>query len=157
MFKVMFVTASIALLFVACSDNSAVTTGPTVLNQLPRASDGISPTDYINMHNLSIDLPEGFDPQDTIFAADYIVNGEECEGGTITITTTDSMGNKSTTSYCYYELCGHYLIIYGPNGIGAMITYEGCPDSLLPDGYAKYRGRNTTYTGLDAYLDSILH
>jgi hypothetical protein len=169
--KALVVTSFVALLFIACSDNAAVTQ-PTALNEEPRASDGVSPTNYISMHNLSLNYPEGlpedFDPQDTIFAADYKVYSEE--EATISIFTFDSPGPPEPSDrifqygYNYSELCGDYIIIYGPQpgfgvsgpqGLGVMRTYSACPERL-PDGVTFGNRDSTSYVDLNTYLDSIL-
>jgi hypothetical protein len=170
--KTLVVTAIIALLFIACSDNTSVTQ-PTPLNEEPRASDGISPTDYISMHNLSLPdpehLPENFDPQDTIFAADYKVYSEE-EEADVRMYTFEPPGPPDSTNriflcgYNYSELCGDYLIIYGPQlgfgfsgpqGLGFLRTYRACPE-MLPDGVTLGVRDSTSYLDLNTYLDSIL-
>ena len=158
MYKLLVVAILMSFL-VSCGDKSALEPSASqelaAVSEIPRASDGILPAEYIQMYNLQRllrDMPEDFNPQDTVFAGDYIYEGGEGGGRVLTIGTTDTLGNKTTVSYCFPFDCGDYLIIYGPTGIGGLRTTLGCEDSPV-DGYARYVGGDSL---LETYLDSIL-
>jgi hypothetical protein len=135
--KLTLVPAVLLVLLIGCDDKQKVISEPEIQNFGPRASDGLSPTEYAILHGIRFDvmrvMPEDFFPTDTLFGGDYIYAGGDCDGRLFIRTKTDNLGNRDSLVYCLPFECIDYLIIYSPTEAGAVSSKAGCEGTPYED------------------------
>jgi hypothetical protein len=149
MLKSLLVLSAMALLIVACSDDTASSelfsalpnSSPQLSSELPdevAASSydllynpqGLSPTEYIIAHNIVIEISQwildnkpDFNP-DTVFAWHYKISDERIEGGTLRRWVIMDDGTEYGGTYDFSGLQGDNIRIYADGSYGLSTTYS---------------------------------